>query len=294
VALDFPGNRRVERLTRFALTTQDVSRLSDFYERAVGARVISKMRVPTATVANLLQVRGAAHSVTLALGSGVLELCEFESIGRPYPADLLPTEPPFQHFAIVLTDMQGAYRRLNQIGGWTPISTAGPERLPESSGGVSAFKFRDPEGHPLELLSFAPGRVPSHWLTTVATDMTLGIDHSAVSVTDVRRSTAFYHGLGFITAAATTNRGIEQERLDGILDPTVEVVALTPREPTPHVELLGYRNAVGGSRPPLRCNDVAATRLIFESAADECESRDVILRDPDGHLIQIGPPSRSR
>lgn len=36
-------------------------------------------------------------------------------------------------------------------------------RLPESSGGVTAFKFRDPDGHPLELLAFPDGKVPSRW-----------------------------------------------------------------------------------------------------------------------------------
>ncbi len=40
---------------------------------------------------------------------------------------------------------------------------AGPERLPARSGGVSAFKFRDPDGHPLELLAFPPEAVPPIW-----------------------------------------------------------------------------------------------------------------------------------
>ena len=56
-------------------------------------------------------------------------------------------------------------RICRQYPGWTPISTSGPQLLPAASGGVSAFKFRDPEGHPLELIAFPPGAVPPQWQT---------------------------------------------------------------------------------------------------------------------------------
>ena len=52
----------------------------------------------------------------------------------------------------------GGYARLSAHAGWTTISTDGPQLLPASSGGVTAYKFRDPEGHPLELIAFPPGR----------------------------------------------------------------------------------------------------------------------------------------
>ena len=37
-----------------------------------------------------------------------------------------------------------------------PITVGGPIRLPCASGGARAFKFRDEDGHPLELLEFHP------------------------------------------------------------------------------------------------------------------------------------------
>ena len=74
----------------------------------------------------------------------------------------------------------------------TPISRGGPVTLPKSAGGVTAVKFRDPEGHPLEFLQFPPGANPD-WKGAGV----MGIDHSAISVSDVAASRRFYarHGL---------------------------------------------------------------------------------------------------
>ena len=55
--------------------------------------------------------------------------------------------------------MDAAYARV-RAAGVQPISLNGPETLPERNGGVRAFKFRDPDDHPLELwLDGAAGAV---------------------------------------------------------------------------------------------------------------------------------------
>ena len=107
-----------------------------------------------------------------------------------------------------------------------------------SSGGVTAFKFRDPEGHPLEMLAFEPGARPAHWAFSSA-NLCLGIDHSAISVADTGRSVAFYSRLGLARTASSLNIGREQEELDNLLGAVVEVTALAPpTQAVPHVELL--------------------------------------------------------
>ncbi|ODR96565.1 hypothetical protein AUC70_14945 [Methyloceanibacter stevinii] len=46
------------------------------------------------------------------------------------------------------------------------VVTAGaPVLLPPNTGSVTAFKFRDPEGHPLELISFPDGVGDARWQT---------------------------------------------------------------------------------------------------------------------------------
>ncbi|KQT59789.1 hypothetical protein ASG52_20655 [Methylobacterium sp. Leaf456] len=143
----------------------------------------------------------------------------------------------FQHCALVVSDMEAAYAHLRGVPDWTPISRAGPERLPASSGGVSAFKFRDPDGHPLELLAFPPNAVPPVWRDRPG--LFLGIDHTAITVADTERAVAFYAGLGFSVASRGLNRGPEQARLDALDDPVVEVTGLTPPGGVPpHLELL--------------------------------------------------------
>ncbi|MGB8684208.1 MAG: hypothetical protein WCD12_15080, partial [Candidatus Binatus sp.] len=60
---------------------------------------------------------------------------------------------------------------------------------------VTALKFRDPEGHPLELIAFPPDDTPAKWQRS-STAECLGIDHSAISVAVTERSVKFYERLG--------------------------------------------------------------------------------------------------
>ena len=190
-------------------------------------------------------------------------------------------------------------RRLEATGGWTAISTSGPQQLPLSSGGVVAFKFRDPEGHPLELISFPPGA------NGQSTEFSQSrIDHSAISVASTDRSIAFYHGIGLTTGSRHMNRGMEQSRLDSVDDAEVEVTTLQlPSGKGPHVELLCYRRAVVCD-DKFALDDIAATRLVFTVASaialqsiraaheDFVLSRNgevcpLLLGDPDGHVLQF-------
>jgi len=155
--------------------------------------------------------------------------------------------------------------------------------LPPSSGGVDAFKFRDPDGHPLELLAFPNEKTPAYWQQRPNDELFLGIDHSAIGVADSRRSITFYQALGLRLAARSHNGGVAQQRLDDVSRPQVEVTALAPPRATPHVELLCYGSVKHERTPCLRYNDVAATRLIFEAREGLSEN----LVDPDGHHLMI-------
>jgi catechol 2,3-dioxygenase-like lactoylglutathione lyase family enzyme len=279
----------IERLAYVSLTTPDAAGLCNFFERALGFRLLTAGRRTAQELAGISGSAGGAYRVTLGLGGEVIELLQFDSPGRPYPASASASDLCFQHCAIVVTDMAQAYQHICALGRWSPISTDGPQQLPASSGGVTAFKFRDPDGHPLELLAFAAENVPAHWKARSRNELFLGIDHSAISVFDSARSIAFYQGLGLRVAARSQNAGPAQEHLDGVSKPDVEVTALEPRQATPHLELLRYRFATQDQKIELRNNDVAATRLVFEarqaSAAGAGAKRG--LTDPDGHHLLI-------
>jgi catechol 2,3-dioxygenase-like lactoylglutathione lyase family enzyme len=185
----------------------------------------------------------------------------------------------FQHFAIVVSDMRAAMARLGAVPGWQPISRDGPRLLPERSGGVTAFKFRDPDGHPLELLEFPADRVPAVWRG--AAGLFLGIDHSAITVMETARSVAFWRGLGFERVGGSVNSGPEQAALDGLDAPVVEVTALEAGDAGPHLELLCYRT------PPVFADardaeDALATAIVLGGGER------VSAVDPDGHRVFAG------
>ncbi|MGB9109547.1 MAG: glyoxalase, partial [Telluria sp.] len=162
----------------------------------------------------------------------------------------------------------------------TPISREQPVALPQSSGGVTAVKLRDPEGHPLEFLQFPRGDYP-HWQGTGI----MGIDHTAIAVGDLAASRRFYAHHGLTEGEPMLNQGPTQVALDGIDDVVVDIVPMLPAQAPPHIELLGYRGLIGGP-VDLAVNDIAATRIVWHSA------HDALLRDPDGHHHQFSRAGR--
>ncbi len=263
----------VKRIARVSLVTADPAASEAFYRNALGFERIE------------VREEEGARLTILRLGRETVELAAYARQGRPYPPGSTSFDLWFQHFAIVVAPMRDAYARLRAAKGWTAISTDGPQRLPESSGGVTAFKFRDPEGHPLELLEFPSDKMPPGWQGRHNDGPCLGIDHSAIAVSDTAASVHFYEALGFAVTARSLNQGMEQERLDDAPGAVVDVRALSiPGAPGPHLELLGYRHPIGRPAPPMRPNDVARTRLILETDEMPAPSHSPALRrDPDGH-----------
>jgi len=260
----------VIRIGRISFTTADADRLGAFYQQAFGFEAMETEHHGGTSFARLTGVEGAQGSaLPLRLGKQTIELLAFTQAGAPYPADIGCDDPRFQHIAIVVADMETAYSRLCACAGWSAITAPVPQRLPASSGGVTAFKFRDPEGHPLELIAFPPDNVPPRWQQASHRDGPfLGIDHSAIVVSSTAQSVAFYQQvLGLSVAGGSLYRGLEQEQLDAVPGAVVEVTALDPgSDKPPHLELLCYRSPgpLRGAPAALPSNDIAATRLTLE------------------------------
>lgn len=251
---------QVHRITRIDLIVADLGLASAFYEGIGFVRVD-----PVAGV-----------SLVLRLGAEEIGLIAAAAAAEPYPVPRAANDPWFQHFAVAVADADAAFARLADLGA-SPISRGGPQRLPPNTGSVVAYKFRDPDGHPLEL-SFVPG---SRWTTLDPAMLFLGIDHSAVVVRDLDAGIAYYTDLGFKVAGRSLNQGDEQDRLDGLDDVQVDIVVMQPRDGGPHLELLHYRSPVPAKPRTIAACDIIATRIVAEA------DRDAKLRDPDRHILHL-------
>ena len=305
----------ITRIRQFALVVSALAEAETFFAAAFDAVVVERGQADQATGSLLGLPDATIARTSLRIGDEEIALLAFDPPGRPYPAGGTSTDLWFQHFAIIVSDMDAAYARLRSVGRFTPISVDGPVVLPPASGSVSAFKFRDGEGHPLELLAFPPGAGPPAWERRRGDGLFLGIDHSAISVADTARSTAFFEqAFGLKLGPRTENQGAEQARMDAVPDARVTVSGLMPDRAPPHVELLGYH--VGGRRPidpATTAADVAATQFVLETS-DLAAVVEVLTRlratfispgivtmadgalaiavlDPDGHRFVVTQPA---
>ena len=250
------------RVLRISRVVADLDRTAAFYGQALGFETISR-RDDTAV---------------MRLGDVVVALVRPVALGLPYPPDGRSDDLWFQHLAIVVADMDAAYAHLCGFGGWQAISEGGPQLLPPDNGSVRAFKFRDPDGHPLELIWFPADPAQNELFTR--------IDHSAVAVRHAARSAGFYRALGFHVAARAFNHGPAQDRLDGLPDAVARIISLRPpASESAGLELLGYQPP-GRLAPASRPEDqVTDWMLVMVDGTGSPRA----VRDPDGHrLVLIG------
>ena len=138
----------------------------------------------------------------------------------------------------------------------------------------------------------------------------MGIDHTAIAVSDTDKSLAFYRDLlGLRVVGESENYGVEQEHLNQVFGARLRITALRAQK-GPGIEFLEYLAPPGGRPLPnnakandlvfwhthLAVDDLAklSAKLLdrgsrFVSMLDSVSSR--IVRDPDGHAIQIDQDS---
>jgi len=288
---------RAQRILRLDFTVADLAPTRRFYE-ALGFEVLGSAALDESELTLLGVPSGRAERLEMRLGRQEVGFVRFDPPGRAYPAGSTSSDLWFQHIAIAVSDMAEAHRRAMAAGA-RPITQGGPQTLPANTGGVTAFKFRDPDGHPLELLFFPAGTGAAPWHEPGIASPFLGIDHTAIAVGHTAEVQAFYVGLGLAAGERSHNRGPEQERLDDVAAVRVEVVPMTLPQQPPHVELLGYE--VGRRRPmppETRADDIWSTRIWIkvESLDGAAVDRTTVFRDgtralhmsdPDGHAVVL-------
>jgi len=321
---DAPTGVRVGGVSAVGLTVADMNRSVDFFSKVLTFEKTSDMEVAGEAYEHLQGVFGLRMRVVrMKLGDEQIELVEYLAPrGRSMPEDSRSNDGWFQHVAIIVSDMDKAYRRLRE---WkVQHASTGPQRLPDwnkNAGGIEAFYFKDPDGHALEILHFPPDKGDRKWQaastgsTTPSAKLFLGIDHTAIAVRDSEASLRFYRDvLGLSVAGTAENYGTEQEHLNNVFGARLRITALRGAA-GPGIELLEYLAPRDGRPypPDLRANDIAfwqttltlgdadsAARALFGLRVPFVSpgpvslpdaglgfSKGLLVRDPDGHAMRL-------
>src|SRR5512134_2254965 len=240
----------ITALSSIGFTVLDMDRSVAFYRDVLTFKPVSDVEVDGPEYDKLWGIFGVrARVVRMQLGEQQLELVEFLS-----PPDLRPIPMPsyshdlwFQHFAIVVRDMDAAWAQLRKHH-VRQISPR-PQTIPVSNvaaAGIKAIKFRDPDGHNLELLWFPKGKGNPIWKQP-GSNLFLGIDHTAMTVRSTESSTKFYRDLlGMTVAGGTLNMGTTQQYLDSLPGARTRVTGLVPKMSPPGLEFLEYELPTAG------------------------------------------------
>ena len=194
--IHLPQSARIEQFLALERQVSSLPRAVDFYVRGLGFSLEPGSEVRhTALDSNTQAV--------VRLGDERIVLCSAKNAGAAGAPRVPGFDVRFQHAAIVVSDMAAACQRL-QACSPEAISLSGPQLLPPDSGGVTAFKFRDPDGNALELIFFP--QLPERWRQRVGASPTLGIDHAAISVAGGQTSSSQPAGAGAAISASSSER----------------------------------------------------------------------------------------
>src|SRR6266700_4411008 len=232
----------VQGVDAIGITVSDMDRAVDFYFKVLTFEKVSDTEVAGESYEHLAGVFGLRMRVVrMRLGDEFIELTEYLAPkGRPIPVDSRSNDRWFQHIAIIVNDMDKAYAWLRQNK--VEHASSGPQRLPDwnkNAAGISAFYFKDPDGHPVEVLQFPADKGADQWHRP-SDKLFLGIDHTAIVVAETDASVKFYRDLlGMHVAGESENFGTEQEHLNNVFGARLRITALRGAE-GPGIELLEY------------------------------------------------------
>lgn len=299
------------------ITVSDLDRAVGFYTNVLTFEKVSDFETAGDALERTTGVFGArTRTARLRLGEEFIELTEYLAPrGKPVPIDSRGNDRWFQHIAIIVSDMDAAYKRLRAHN--VQHASSGPQRLPDwnpNAGGIEAFYFRDPDGHFLEVLAFPPHKGNARWHAP-STKLFLGIDHTAIVISNTEASLRFYRDVvGLAVAGESENYGTEQEHLNNVFGARLKITALRAAR-GPGIEFLEYLAPRDGRPfpPETRSNDLIhwQTRFLGGSADEAARQlqqtrsplissgvvtqpdghsgyrKSVVARDPDGHAVQF-------
>jgi catechol 2,3-dioxygenase-like lactoylglutathione lyase family enzyme len=307
---------QVTKVESVGITVKEMDRSLKFYTEVLGFKKISDNEYKGESWEKLQGVFGLnMRVVKLQLGDEFIELTDYLTTGgRSIPEDAKSNDLFFQHIAIVVSDMDKAYAQVKKYN-VEHVSTS-PQTLPKSipaAEGIKAFYFHDPDNHNLELIYFPKGKGQDKWQSSNG-KIFLGIDHTAIGVSNTESSHNFYMDLlGVERKGDSWNKGIEQSHLNNVENASLHITGYRAGS-GPGVEFLQYINPGPGKPYPAdsRSDDIWhwQTTLIVDDAeklykklqesetkfisgeivtqqTGSIKTKSFLIRDPDGHAMLV-------
>lgn len=307
---------QITKVDAIGITVKEMERSVKFYTEVLGFKKVSDNEYQGNEIEQLKNVFGInIRVVRLQLGDEFIELTDYLTTGgRSIPEDQHSNDLSFQHIAIVVSDMDKAFQQVKKFN-VEYVSTA-PQTLPKSipgAEGIKAFYFHDPDNHNLELIYFPKGKGQPKWQTNNS-KIFLGIDHTAIGISNTESSAKFYNELlGIERKGDSWNKGNEQEHLNNVQGASLHITgnrAVTG----PGIEFLQYLQPGPGKPYPAdtRADDLWfwQTTVITDDAQslynklksanasfvsgelvhqhiNSIHTKSFIVKDPDGHALLI-------
>ena len=311
------ASAQIKRVDAIGITVGEMSRSVKFFTEVLGFKKVGDEEFFGESYEQLQGIFGLRmRIVRMQLGDEFIELTDYlTSGGRSIPEDARSNDLSFQHIAIVVSDMDKAYQHLRKY--MVMHVSTGPQTIPASNtaaAGVKAFYFHDPDMHNLELIYFPKGKGQAKWQKPNG-KLFLGIDHTAIGISNTDSSLRFYKDLlGIERKGESWNMGMEQAHLNFVDGASLHITGLRTSA-GPGIEFLQYLKPGPGKPYPAdsRTDDIWhwQTTLITDNAAklydqltafgyklisknlvifqnkNGANSEAFIIRDPDGHALLI-------
>ncbi|MEO5583513.1 MAG: VOC family protein [Saprospiraceae bacterium] len=227
--IEIPVLAQAYKISAVSITVQDMDEEIVFFKTNLDFTLTGDTIYKDEHTKQIYQWNGTEgiRIATLKLGNEYIRLIQFiHASGHPNPVDAKSNDLWFQHIAIVVSDMNEAYQKIRNQE-IIHISSS-PQTLPQyltAAAGIRAFYFSDPEGHPLELIFFPKDKGNPKWHQQ-SNALFLGIDHTAIGISNTKNSLAFYEKLGFKLSGHSENYGTEQEHLNQVFGARLDINGL--------------------------------------------------------------------
>jgi catechol 2,3-dioxygenase-like lactoylglutathione lyase family enzyme len=307
---------QINKVDAIGITVKEMNRSVQFYEEVLGFKKIADNECSGTAYEKLTGVFGLnIRVVRMQLGDECIELTDYLTAGgRSIPEDQKSNDLFFQHIAIVVSDMDKAFAQLKKHH-VEFVSTA-PQTLPVTNvaaAGIKAFYFHDIDNHNLEIIYFPKGKGNPKW-QSANNKIFLGIDHTAIGVSNTANSQKFYQDLlGIERKGDSWNFGTEQEHLNNVEGASLHITGYRTAA-GPGIEFLEYLKPGPGKIYPadtraddiwfwqtgLFTNDAYAlynklktlgytfiSKELVHNHANGIHTKSFIVKDPDGHAVLV-------